>query len=199
MRHEMCACNCSVPLYLRDSCLNLTLTQPTLLYSQLNLTYLTSPFLTLFFPHTISPAYFRTTLHLTASTVSTVTNRILWQGGSLDFVHLDSLMNILGLTNRWTQTVPRRFVAAVFISGTRTHTCSYPHSYTQTHMSVCTCMCLNAHAQIWRQVSPFTIFSPSAIPLLCATITVPSYLYCSLHLFTRMSDGGHKYICPTKS
>lgn len=39
------------------------------------------------------------------------------QGNSLDYVHLDSLLAILGLSNRWTETVPKRFVAAVFISG----------------------------------------------------------------------------------
>ena len=39
------------------------------------------------------------------------------QGKSLDFVHLDSLMTVLGLSNRWAETVPKRFVAAVFISG----------------------------------------------------------------------------------
>ena len=41
----------------------------------------------------------------------------LVQGNSLDYVHLDSLLAILGLSNRWTETVPKRFVAAVFISG----------------------------------------------------------------------------------
>jgi hypothetical protein len=41
------------------------------------------------------------------------------EGTSLDYVHLDSLMNVLGLTNKWEETVPRRFVAAVFISAHR--------------------------------------------------------------------------------
>lgn len=38
-------------------------------------------------------------------------------GEPLNFVHLDSLMNILGTSNRWADTVPKQFIAAVFISG----------------------------------------------------------------------------------
>ena len=39
------------------------------------------------------------------------------EGDSLDFVHLDSLLTVLGSSNRWVETVPKRFVTAVFISG----------------------------------------------------------------------------------
>ena len=38
-------------------------------------------------------------------------------GTALDYVHLESLMNVLGVRNKWGGNVPRRFVTAVFISG----------------------------------------------------------------------------------
>ena len=40
-------------------------------------------------------------------------------GTALDYVHLESLMNVLGVRNKWGGNVPRRFITAVFISGGR--------------------------------------------------------------------------------
>ena len=40
-------------------------------------------------------------------------------GTALDYVHLESLMNVLGVRNKWGNNVPRRFVTAVFISAHR--------------------------------------------------------------------------------
>ena len=48
---------------------------------------------------------------------SKISSKDVDEGESLDFVHVESLMSILGTTNRWADTVPKRFIAAVFISG----------------------------------------------------------------------------------